>query len=462
MNLKLKNKSLSFQIWFIVGGIIAFSLSLLMLITPFILNKVFIKESYERIKESQEYLLAKDFNNIEEVKENFNKSINDSVNNSLNNYPPFRIVRHFFISENGETIGNSYKNINIETDKFKNEVVEQKKKVKDYERESDNGQNIVYVIRKTEVNGEKLYLISYLFSNHANNLVKAAFHRMLKVVLFILFIGWIASIFMARYLTKPLRILQKKVKDIAAHNWEDEVKLNRRDEIGELGKSVEWMRKELIRQDKKEQEFLQQVSHELKTPIMVIRSYVESIADGIFPQGDLSSSLDVIEKETHDLEKRVGELLNITKYDYLAKHKLNKKSFDISQVIKDKTDTFSWRNTEIDWVLNLNSCNLSGDKEQIEVVIENILDNMCRYARKKIVIEMKEENDEILIRFWNDGPELKEELLEDIFNKFKKGQKGKHGLGLAIVKKVVNIHNGRVKAQNEDNGAAFYIIFPTI
>ncbi|MCG6197942.1 sensor histidine kinase, partial [Anoxybacillus sp. LAT_38] len=75
------------------------------------------------------------------------------------------------------------------------------------------------------------------------------------------------------------------------------------DEIGRLARSIERMRERLVRQDEAQQAFLQDVSHELKTPVMVIRSYAQSILDGIYPRGDLQGSVQVIDSEAERLEK---------------------------------------------------------------------------------------------------------------------------------------------------------------
>ena len=104
-----------------------------------------------------------------------------------------------------------------------------------------------------------------------------------------------------------------------------------------------------------------------------------------------------------------------------------------------------------------------GDKEQMSVVLENILDNQIRYAENLIKISLRKDNgankDTLILKFWNDGPEINSEIIDNIFEKFKKGEDGKHGLGLAIVRKIVNMHNGEIWAENEDDGVSFYIKF---
>src|SRR5699024_12163086 len=76
---------------------------------------------------------------------------------------------------------------------------------------------------------------------------------------------WIPALLLSRYLSKPLVDLESRVKNRSKNNWDESINLGRKDEIGKLGNSVEKLRKQLIRQDKAERNFLQNISHELKT-----------------------------------------------------------------------------------------------------------------------------------------------------------------------------------------------------
>jgi two-component system, OmpR family, sensor histidine kinase CssS len=195
---------------------------------------------------------------------------------------------------------------------------------------------------------------------------------------------------------------------------------------------------------------------------MVIRSYAQSIHDGIFPRGSLEESIIVIEKETHYLEERVKTLLNLTKYDYLSTHKLDIIDINLTKLIRDKIAQFSWRRSDLIWEIKLEEITIKADREKLLIILDNILDNQIRYANKLVKIELNKNEatnstDSILLRFWNDGPYIEEDIMKYIFEKFKKGDKGKNGLGLAITKMIVNMHQGEIWAKNEDEGVAFYI-----
>ena len=86
-------------------------------------------------------------------------------------------------------------------------------------------------------------------------------------------LSWIPAIGLSKYLSSPLVNLEERVGKLANHEWEEPIELDRKDEIGRLGQSIEQLRNQLIFQDEMQQSFLQDISHELKTPVMVIRSY---------------------------------------------------------------------------------------------------------------------------------------------------------------------------------------------
>lgn len=449
---RLKNKPLAVQIWIILGIVLGVSVVLLTVLFPLVLRKSFTTETYARIEDSQEYFL--NYGNPDLLTEKADLKVKKEKPPHL----PIRVVNHFFLTDQGEILG---RHLNPDIlEEIKVDVQNQQQEIKHYSREINN-QKIMYVVRRAELNGKSGYLVSFLLGRYRDNFVQTTLRSLISILVFVLLISWIASIFITRYLTRPLVQLQAKVKEIAVRKWDKPVSLNRGDEIGKLGETIEWMRCQLVEQDRKQQSFLQQVSHELKTPIMVIRSYAQSISDGIFPRGNLENSVKVIEEETERLEKRVRSLLNLTKFDYLSTHRLEKKEFDLAELVRKTINSFKWRSSDINWDINLVTAVIKGDEDKLKIALENLLDNQIRYAKETIRINLnkiKKANESyILLKIWNDGPEIEKEIMENLFKKYKKGDNGDFGLGLAIVKLIVDMHQGMVWARNEDGGVAFYI-----
>ena len=255
----------------------------------------------------------------------------------------------------------------------------------------------------------------------------------------------------------PLRELQDRVKKIGMKQWHESINIDRNDEIGELSKSIEEMRKELVKQDEYEQTMLQQTSHDLKTPLMVIRSYAQAVEDGIYPKGDLKSTMKVINSEAERMQKRVKGLLYLTKIKYMSKHKNEFKKIDIKDLAEGIIESFEYNEKNIKFEANIEDIKITGDEEQWTVVFENIIDNGLRYAKSLIRINIHEDDKQQYITIYNDGEKIPEDRLQNIFSVFDKGTGGNFGLGLDIVKRIVNMYDGGIKAQNENIGVSFII-----
>jgi two-component system sensor histidine kinase CssS len=258
-------------------------------------------------------------------------------------------------------------------------------------------------------------------------------------------------------MTRPLVQMEARIAGIAERDWHEPFVLDRRDEIGRLASSFETMRQRLVRQDEAQQKFLQHVSHELKTPVMVIHSYTQSILDGIYPKGDLAGSVDVINEESQRLEKRIRDLLYLTKFNYLTGRPQLVSSFDLGGLVKERVERFRWRRSDLDWKLLLPQVKVNGDPEQWGVAVENVLDNQLRYASSLVDISLKAEGGKARLRLWNDGPEIDPDTMSRLFQQYQTGDGGEFGLGLSIVKQTASNHGARVWADNEEGGVAFYI-----
>lgn len=445
----MKNYPLWLQIWIVIA-IITLSISLLLaFILPSTLRGFFTKEVYASIDAAQD-LVFNQFNS-DIYRDYIGPDFFGKDKEVLNN---IRTVNHFIIYDNKIILDSSIPRDFL--NKAQEEAYSQEEISKEY-MGNINEQKIFYIITKGKALGQDAYLVSFMGDSYREDLVATLFKKLTMVMSIILVFSWIPAVLLSRYISRPLVDLEKRVKRLANNEWKQPVNITRKDEIGKLGSSIEHLRKELVRQDEAEQSFLQHVSHELKTPVMVIRSFAQSIKDGIYPKGDLDSSIDVIDNEGERLEKKIKNLLYLTKLDYLSNYDLDIIPISLDSLIKDVVDKLYWQKTEINWNLNLEPTMVEGELEQWRVVIENILDNQLRYAKSNIEISLKKSTEKTILRIWNDGPEIEKDTIKNLFNKFNKGHRGEFGLGLAIVDKILKKHNCKIYAINEENGVSFYI-----
>ncbi|MGG1555443.1 HAMP domain-containing sensor histidine kinase [Paenibacillus ferrarius] len=328
-----------------------------------------------------------------------------------------------------------------------------------YARSIDD-RSIFYVIRKEMVQGTPSYLVSYAWGNYRNDLVMTMFVRLMMIMVVLIVLSWLPCLGIARYFTRPLVQMERFVGRMAKRDWHDPVETGRKDEIGRLGRAIESMRQRLVRQDRAQQFFLQHTSHELKTPVMVIRSYVQSIQDGVFPKGTLSASLDVIMKEGERLEKRIRDLLLLNKLNYLTVKEKPFAAFDLRAVVCDVVERLRYRRPEVAWEQELAPCTQDGDQEQWKIALENLLDNQLRYAESCIGVVLRAEGGQLEVRIFNDGPQLDDAIRDSLFEPFRTGGDGQFGLGLAIVKQIMDHHGLAIDAQNREKNGVIFTITP--
>lgn len=455
----MKNLPLSVQIWLVFAAItLGISMSLTVLF-PWTLRDFFTREIYATIESAQSLLFTRFAGEL-------NREMWEAGIFLERRQQPqdIRAVNHFIISCESEEII-SFRPPFLSEEflyKVKNEAKEQMSGSRRYSGQV-GGRKIFYVISKSNIWGYDVFLVSYMWDSYREDLVQTLFKRLVLIMSLVFLLSWVPSLGLARYLSNPLVTLEKRVKKLANRDWHEPIQLQRKDEIGRLGQSVEQLRNQLIRQDEAQQSFLQHISHELKTPVMVIRSYVQSIRDGIYPKGDLTSTVQVIEEEAERLEKRIRNLLYLTKLDYMATRKPLHETFDMAQLIREVIERLRWRRRELDWSLKLSSLEIKGNIEQWRVALENLFDNQIRYAREQVKISLSaggSGNGAALLHIWNDGPAIEREIMDRLFQKFNKGYKGEFGLGLAVVQRIASLHNAKVWAANEEEGVSFYLEIP--
>jgi len=259
----------------------------------------------------------------------------------------------------------------------------------------------------------------------------------------------------SQYVLGKIKKLERKTKSLITGEKVEGREFIIDDELNELNSTIEQVDKELKQKEEYKNMMFQNLSHELKTPISVIQSYVEGVNDGIVKKEE---ALKIIEEETNTLFRQVQTILHINKIDYMKSNKEYKDSIvNIDRIILDSVEKHKLIRADIEFVIDLNTekqiNEFRGTGELWTAVVDNILGNFVRYADKQIKITI--DNKTIILE--NDGEKIKEDVLDRIFLPYVKGSKGQTGLGLSIVKKTVNVFGYDITAENTDKGVIFII-----
>ena len=323
-------------------------------------------------------------------------------------------------------------------------------------KESYNKTNFIFVISSIDYGTSgKSYLITYMPEMQDNSLL----YMVLWVGIIFIAIGFLTSKLVANYISKPLKELEDCTIRISHKDWTKPILVKNEDEIGRLATSMNMMQKELRRTDEEEKMFLQSISHDLKTPVMVIMSHAEAIIDGVYVES-VEKNAEIIRDEALSLEKKVKQMLYLNTLDYVLENNFENIEINLHRLLLHIVNRFEVINSNIKWDCIIDEALINGNVDKIQVSIENILDNSLRYAKSQINVSLKKEGAFAVITMYNDGPHIPEKHLSHIFDNFYKDKTGKFGLGLAICKKIVNYYNGEIEVTNRDVGVSFSIKYP--
>jgi two-component system sensor histidine kinase VanS len=294
--------------------------------------------------------------------------------------------------------------------------------------------------------------------------------------------------FFSKRFTKPVTQLTELSKRMANQDFSAKYTGETNDEIGVLGTNFNMMSDELegtiselksantelqkdnerkTQIDEVRKEFLNNVSHELKTPIALIQGYAEGLKDNVADDEESRDFYcDVIVDEATKMNTMVKKLLTLNQLEF-GNDPVQMDRFDLVQLISgvvqgmqilidQKEAKLSFVNKDPVWVW--------GDEFKIEEVVTNFLSNALNHLDydKKIEILIKQENGIVTTSVFNTGDPIPEEDLDKVFEKFFKVDKartreyGGSGIGLSIVKAVMDAHHQKCGVENYNNGVAFW------
>ncbi len=325
----------------------------------------------------------------------------------------------------------------------------------------------------TSYNKNQLLIISTPFSSVKEPVnVITSFH--LKIVITALFIGYVLSIILSRVITASIIDMGETAKRVAKLDFSQEFNSYSNDEIGVLGENLNIMSRQLkysIDQlhediekerkiDKMRKEFISNVSHELKTPIAIINNYCEGLKEGIADDKETAEFyLDIIMEETENMNKLVQSLLFLSRAErgYLS---CSSEPFNIEEIIETEVKRAENSGSENKYILNIKIDNpiFFGDKDQLTIVIKNLVENSFKYVEPEGNIFISVENNKFSI---TNTSHITEKEIQSIWQPFYRADKARDrklgtGLGLAIVKEILENHNFKYGVDKSEDSITFW------
>ena len=319
-----------------------------------------------------------------------------------------------------------------------------------------------------------------LYSVH--DVIKIVENFLLIFLIVILACSLVFAYFFASGISKPIINLNQISKEMGNLNFAEKYKGRRRDEIGQLGETLNHisdelegailkLQEELNKErtfEKMRQRFTAQVSHEIQTPLAVIKSYAEALEDGILEDRDEELDYFVtIQKEADKISGIASDLLDLAQIESGA-YQLKKENVSGVEVIASVVARFVNTYPEKKIVFD-NRCDpefkITMDRKRMEQVFYNLLNNAIKHVSPTdgiIQVGCETQANEWIVSVYNVGKSIPENEIDQIWEYFYKAQSDKKGtgLGLAIVKGIIICHGGKVAVDNRDNGVWFEVRLP--
>ena len=318
-------------------------------------------------------------------------------------------------------------------------------------------------------------------SEEANDILIAVKERknfIIRTVMAIALVILIFSLFLNKYILKPIKFLvnfTESIKNKSDENINIKNFYVREDEVGKLTKSIDEMTKELQKRTNRAETFSSDLAHEIRNPLASLKGASE-LLDKSHEKNDREKLLRIINHDVERIERLITDYSQIMKDEAsLSREKMD--NIDLHKIVNNVVEDFKQdlvnRGRKIDIKINTNNKNgksfmFVGIENRIEQVIANLLDNAISFSsdNKVIDINLSETSKSYVLIIKDPGPGFSETSTNKIFKRFYSNRPknfGEHsGLGLNIVKNIVELHKGRVAASNriDSNGAQIEILLP--
>jgi len=281
----------------------------------------------------------------------------------------------------------------------------------------------------------------------------------------------IIALLVSKYIIKPVIEMKDFARKISQGNFEARINKESNDEIGELADSLNYMAFRLNEMENLRTKLMQNVSHDLRTPLASIKGYLEVIKDDNFSPQEKNDAIKVIESEIERLEKMVKDLTELSSADSKTLP-LELEKVNLTSIIKEVFSSFYIKTKEkgLDGILDIDDkpIYILGDNQKLKEVFSNLIENAIKYTNNGFIkISLSEEKDKVRVEVEDSGIGIKEKDLPHIFERFYKGENVNGqpgmGLGLSIVKEYVYAHNGEIYVEStEGKGTKFTVLFPKI
>ncbi|QUG86179.1 sensor histidine kinase [Bacillus nitratireducens] len=334
----------------------------------------------------------------------------------------------------------------------------------------------------TERDGSVTYIYAMASLQPVDEAVQMVQDYYIYIVAFVVVLIFLASFYYSKQIAKPLLKINDTTKKIAHLDFTEKIPITSKDEIGDLSQNINTLSNKLhshigqleqdIEKERKlentRKEFIAGVSHELKTPLSIMKSCISILKDGV-AEHKKDYYFQAMEKEVDKMDILILDMLELAKFES-GTYNMKMDSFYIDGVIEEICEQLSAEIEKKELSVHKHICpaEVIGNQNRIEQVIVNFITNAIRYTPEKedIIISTIDGKDHIKVCVENKGTHIEEEQLDKIWDRFyrvdaaRQRSQGGTGLGLAISKNILELHDAEYGVKNTEDGVLFYFYLP--
>lgn len=276
----------------------------------------------------------------------------------------------------------------------------------------------------------------------------------------------LAAVF-AGIIQKPVRDLTRAVNKLSQGDLSQRVHVPGRGELGLLAENFNDMARSLQDAASRRKAMTADIAHELRNPLAVQRAQLEALQDGVFPLNQ--EQLNRLYAQNQTLSRLVEDLRLLALAD-AGELTLNKAKIALAplclETLANFTPQISGKEIELETDFEQDTFIVYADKERIQQIINNLMQNALRYTPEggRIKVSLRKEKEDAALAVTNSGPLMSDETLEHLFERFYRGDRGRDragggtGLGLSIAKKLAEAHHGSLTGKNHPEGGVIFTL----
>lgn len=300
---------------------------------------------------------------------------------------------------------------------------------------------------------DKEDMIVYIFSPlwPVSSTIQILAHQLLLVTIISLILACVISFYLSNRITRPIRRINRSAKRLAAGEYGIVFRGGHYTELNDLADTLTGASIELEKADLMQKDLIANVSHDLRTPLTMIKSYAEMIRDisGDDPE-KREKHLQVIIDETDRLNNLVGDLLSATKIQS-GKDTLEKERFSLSDSVRSIVETYRVKELGEGYTIDLNCPSdfmVLADEEKIKQVVSNLISNAVKFCGedKTVIVSLKKQGRQVRVSVEDHGCGIAAEDLDHIWERYYRASSNTvravegSGLGLSICKEILSLH----------------------